>query len=134
MYAYYGYPVPDSILRALPSPGFDVAGWVTPGVEPTSFLDEGDVVDLGDRAFEVLHTGGHTPGSISLWEAPTGTLFSGDAVYVDDRLSWDDREAFLRSLDRLRALPVRVVHGGHGRTFGGDDLRAVVDSELAAGP
>jgi hypothetical protein len=48
-------------------------------------------------------------------------------------LSWDDREAFLRSLERLRALPVEVVHAGHGRTFGRDDLLAAVDAELAAG-
>lgn len=133
MYPYYGYPVPESILRAVPSADFDVAGWVTPGAEPTSLLVEGDVIDLGDRAFDVLHTPGHTAGSISLWEARTGTLFSGDAVYVDDRLSWDDRAAFLRSLERLRGLPVAVVHAGHGRTFGHEELRAAIEAELAAG-
>ena len=63
------------------------------------------MVDLGDRAFEVLHTPGHTAGSISLWEAATGTLFTGDAIYVDDKLSWDDREGFLRSLERIRDAP-----------------------------
>jgi glyoxylase-like metal-dependent hydrolase (beta-lactamase superfamily II) len=132
MYAYYGYPVPDSIVRALPEADFDVAAWITPGAEPTSLLAEGDVIDLGDRAFEVLHTPGHTAGSISLWEARTGTLFSGDAIYVDDKLSWDDRDAFLRSLERLRKLPVELVHAGHGRTFGRGELHAAIDAELAA--
>jgi glyoxylase-like metal-dependent hydrolase (beta-lactamase superfamily II) len=133
MYAYYGCPVPDSILRALPASDFDVAGWVTPGAEPTSLLVAGDVVDLGDRAFEVLHTPGHTAGSICLWEAETGTLFSGDAIYVDDKRSWDDRDAFLRSLQRLRELPVEVVYAGHGRTFGRDDLYRAIEAEIAAG-
>jgi glyoxylase-like metal-dependent hydrolase (beta-lactamase superfamily II) len=132
MYAYYGYPVPDLIVRALPAADFDLAGWVTPGAEPTSLLVEGDLVDLGDRAFEVLHTPGHTAGSISLWEARTGTLFTGDAFYVDDKLSWDDREAFLVSLERLRGLPAEVVHAGHGRTFAGDELRSAIEKELAA--
>jgi glyoxylase-like metal-dependent hydrolase (beta-lactamase superfamily II) len=132
MYAYYGYAIPDLIVRALPAADFDLAGWVTPGAEPTSLLLEGDVVDLGDRAFEVLHVPGHTAGSISLWEARTGTLFTGDAFYVDDKLSWDDREAFLLSLERLRGLPAEVVHAGHGRTFGGDELRSAIDRELAA--
>ena len=133
MYAYYGYPVPDLIVRSVPAADFDVAGWVTPGAEPTALLREGDVVDLGDRAFEVLHTPGHTAGSISLWEVATGTLFTGDALYVDDKRSWDDRAAFLRSLERIRALPVEVVHAGHGRTFGRADLLAAIEAELAAG-
>jgi glyoxylase-like metal-dependent hydrolase (beta-lactamase superfamily II) len=124
--------VPDLIVRALPAADFDLAGWVTPGAEPTSLLVEGDVVDLGGRAFEVLHTPGHTAGSISLWEARSGTLFTGDAFYVDDKLSWDDREAFLVSLERLRGLPAEVVHAGHGRTFAGDELRSAIDKELAA--
>ena len=131
MYAYYGYPVPDLAVRALPAADFDVAAWMTPGAEPTSLLAEGDVVDLGDRAFEVLHTPGHTAGSISLWETATGTLFTGDAMYVDDKLSWDDRAAFLRSLERIRTLPVEVVHAGHGRTFGRDDLHEAIDAELS---
>ena len=132
MYVHYGYPEPDLIVRALPAAGFDVAAWVTPGAEPTSLLSEGDVVDLGDRAFEVLHTPGHTAGSICLWEGRSGTLFSGDAIYVDDKLSWDDHELFLRSLERIRSLPVRVVHAGHGRTFGREDLHAAIDAELAS--
>ncbi len=48
---------------------------------PTRLLDDGDVVDCGDRSFEVLHLPGHSPGSIGLWEAASGILFSGDAVY-----------------------------------------------------
>ena len=44
-------------------------------------VEEGDIVDIGNRHFEVLHLPGHSPGSIGLWEASTGTLFSGDALY-----------------------------------------------------
>jgi glyoxylase-like metal-dependent hydrolase (beta-lactamase superfamily II) len=132
MFAYYGYPVPELILRAVPAGDFDVAAWVTPGAEPTALLAEGDVVDLGDRAFEVLHTPGHTAGSISLWEPATGTLFTGDAIYVDDKLSWDDREAFLRSLERIRELPVETVRAGHGRPFDRRELLATIDRELRA--
>jgi glyoxylase-like metal-dependent hydrolase (beta-lactamase superfamily II) len=132
MFAYYGYPVPELILRALPARDFDVAAWVTPGAEPTALLAEGDVVDLGDRAFEVLHTPGHTAGSISLWEPATGTLFTGDAIYVDDKLSWDDREVFLRSLERIRELPVETVRAGHGRPFDREELVAAIDRELRA--
>ena len=48
---------------------------------PTRLVADGDVIDLGDRQFEVLHLPGHSPGGIALWESATGTLFSGDVVY-----------------------------------------------------
>lgn len=130
MFAYYGYPVPDTILSAMPSSGVDVEAWRSPGAEPTSLVAEGDVIDLGDRRMEVLHVPGHTPGSIALWEPEAGLLFSGDTVYADDRLSFDDADAAIASLWRLRDLPVRTVYGGHGRSVGADEFRALVDAEL----
>ena len=66
---WYGYEPPERVITALPRGDFDVAGWRTPSTEPTRLLGEGEVVDLGDRAFEVLHVPGHTAGSIALWEA-----------------------------------------------------------------
>ena len=130
-FAYYGSALPEVVaLHRVPEPGFDVRRWSTPPVEATSFLEDGEVVDLGDRAFEVVHTPGHTPGSTCLWEEASGTLFSGDAVYVDDRLEWEDAHAFVSSLRRLAALPVRVVHAGHGRSFDGGELHAVVDRTI----
>ena len=65
----------------------------------TSFVDEGDVIDLGDRSFVVLHTPGHTAGSICLWDEANGTIFTGDAIYVDARLGWrTGRRSPLRSM------------------------------------
>lgn len=130
MFAYYGYEAEDLLISAVPAPGFDVAGWVAPGAEPTMLLDDGDVIDLGDRRFTVLHTPGHTAGSACLWEEETRTLFSGDAIYVDARLSWDDEDAFVASLRRLREVDARVVHAGHDRSFDGEELRGTVDATL----
>jgi glyoxylase-like metal-dependent hydrolase (beta-lactamase superfamily II) len=130
MYAYYGYPVPSTIVRALPSEDFDEDAWSSPGAELTEVVGEGDVIDLGDRALEVLHVPGHTPGSVALWEADTGLLFTGDMVYVGARLSFDDPEATVTSLRRLRALPVRRVHAGHDRSFDRRELEAAIDAEL----
>ena len=47
----------------------------------TRFVDEGDVIDLGDRQLAVLHTPGHSPGHVSLFEEKTGILFAADVVY-----------------------------------------------------
>lgn len=133
MFAYYGFEVPERTIEALPHEGFDLTSWVAPGAEPTSFVADGDVIDLGDRRFEVLHVPGHTPGSIALWEGVTGLLFSGDTAYVEARLGFDDHEAAEASLRRLAALPVRRVHAGHDRSFDGDELRLLLDGLLHGG-
>jgi glyoxylase-like metal-dependent hydrolase (beta-lactamase superfamily II) len=130
-FAYYDAPLPETVaLRGVPSPGFDPAAWTTPAATATSFLVEGDIVDLGDRAFTVLHTPGHTAGSICLWDGARRILFSGDAIYVDAKLGWEDPVAFSASLRRLRDLDVRVVHSGHGRSFDGDELRGTIDATI----
>jgi len=112
-------------VSAVPVAGFDLQEWVTPGAEPTMFLAEGDILDLGDRSLEVLHVPGHTAGSIALWEPATGTLFTGDAAYVGDLLSWEDEDAFRASISRLAEVGASRVCGGHGRVFGGDELEAL---------
>jgi glyoxylase-like metal-dependent hydrolase (beta-lactamase superfamily II) len=133
MFAYYGFDVPERTIEARPTADFDAAGWVAPGAEPTSFVSEGDVIDLGDRQVEVLHVPGHTPGSIALWEAAAGLLFSGDTAYVDARLGFDDLEAAEASLRRLASLPVRRVCAGHDRSFEGDELRRLLEGLLQGG-
>ena len=120
---WYGYEPPEIVIKALPAPTFDVGAWRTPPTEPTRVLADGDLVDLGDRAFEVLHVPGHTAGSIALWDADSGLLFTGDTAALDDPLYAEDEAAFVASLERLSGLPVELVCAGHSRPFGRDELR-----------
>jgi len=92
------------------------------------------IVDLGNRHFEVLHLPGHSPGSIGLWEAASGTLFSGDAIYdgpLLDEIGGADIPTYVRTMKRLRELPVQVVHAGHDGSFGRERLVELVDAYLA---
>ena len=105
------------------------------GAPATRILEDGDVVDTGDRAFEVLHLPGHSPGSIGLWEASTGILFSGDAVYdgpLLDELEGSNIDDYVKTMERLRDLPVTVVHGGHEASFDRDRLVEICDDYLAS--
>ena len=87
----------------------------------TGYLDEGDVIDLGDKAFQVLHVPGHSPGSIGLWDIKAKTLFSGDAIYdgeLLDNLYHSDPDTYRQTLDRLIHLDAETFHAGHFPSFG----------------
>lgn len=99
----------------------------------TRLLADGDIIDLGDRQFEVIHTPGHSPGGIALWEAASGVLISGDIVYdgpLVEETYHSNAEDYLRSMQRLARLPVRVVHGGHFPSFSGERLRDIITAWL----
>jgi glyoxylase-like metal-dependent hydrolase (beta-lactamase superfamily II) len=92
-------------------------------------IEDGDVLDLGDRVLQVLHTPGHSPGGISLWEAATQTLFTGDILYdgpLVENLSHSNLQDYAKSLARLRELPVRNVHGGHFPSFSGERMGELI--------
>ena len=71
----------DEHFEQLPYAGFMATEYSVKGTEPTQILHDGDVIDLGDRALEVLHLPGHSAGSIALYDAKRQELFSGDFVY-----------------------------------------------------
>ena len=130
-----GMPVPDGLLiDALPHAGYDPErDYAIPPSAPTRLLDESDMLDLGDRSFEVLHLPGHSPGSIGLWEKATGTLFSGDALYDGPLLDELERSSipdYVRTMERLMELPVTVVHGGHEPSFGRERLKELCRAYL----
>lgn len=130
-----GYEAPEVLIDALPNAGYDPARYAVHPVTPTRVVDEGDVVTTGDRSFEVWHLPGHTPGEIGLWEAETRTLFSGDCVYESgdllDELPESSIADYVRSMERLRDVPVRIVHGGHDDAFGRDRLLDLIDAYVA---
>jgi glyoxylase-like metal-dependent hydrolase (beta-lactamase superfamily II) len=132
-YEAAGYDIPELFVDAVPA-GPPIAMTVEIAAAPATWLlEDGDVVDLGDRAFEVLHLPGHSPGSIGLWDEATGVLFSGDAVYdgpLLDELTGSDIDQYLATMRRLRDLPVEVVHGGHEASFGRERLVEICDSYL----
>jgi glyoxylase-like metal-dependent hydrolase (beta-lactamase superfamily II) len=83
-------------------------------------LREGEQLRIGDLVFDVLHTPGHTEGSVCLYGERAGLLLSGDVIFAGTYgrtdLPGGDDAAMVASLARLaRELPpgVRVLPG-HG--------------------
>lgn len=125
--------VTDDIFTGLPPLPYDSGGYGVRGVAAPFTVDDGDVLDLGDRHFEVIHTPGHSPGGIALFEQATGTLISGDIVYdgpLIDEGDGTDRAAYAASLRRLLALPVTCVHGGHFPSYDGARHREIIEDWL----
>lgn len=97
----------------------------------TGYLDEGDVIDLGDTAYQVLHLPGHSPGSIGLYDVNRRVLFSGDALYdgeLLDSLYHSDQTIYLQTLERIASLDVSVFHAGHYPSFGASRMQALIES------
>ncbi len=97
----------------------------------TDYLDEGDVIDLGDRAYHVLHLPGHSPGSIGLWDIKDKTLFSGDALYdgeLLDSLYHSSIPDYQQTLTRIESLGVKVFHAGHFPSFGVERMKYLISS------
>ena len=121
--------VTDEIFTRLPPAPYASAEYGVSAAPATRVLEAGDVIDLGDRRFEVIHTPGHSPGGIMLFEQATGVLFSGDTVYdgplIDDAYH-SDVPAYLATMKRILDLPVRVVHGGHFPSFDGARYRELI--------
>jgi hydroxyacylglutathione hydrolase len=90
-----------------------------PPCVPAVDLTEGGEVRFGSIRLEVLHTPGHTEGSVCLLDRDEGRLYSGDTLFAGSfgrvDLPGGSAEAMLASLDRLRRLDETLtVLPGHG--------------------
>ena len=124
---------PHYLLNAVPSTEFDPDAFQVTSTTITRELDEGDVIDLGNRTLTVFHLPGHSPGSIGLWDKTSRTLFSGDALYdgqLLDDLPDSSIPDYISTMKRLRALPVETVHGGHEPSFDQHRMIELIDAYL----
>jgi len=92
--------------------------------EPGVFLQDGDL-DVGDYHFEVIHTPGHSPGSVCLYWPERKVLFTGDVVFNQGvgrtDLPGGDGEQLKESIRNLSRLDVEYLLPGHGDIITGSD-------------
>lgn len=93
----------------------DFFGKTAPSIIPDILLKGGEVFG----GLEVIHTPGHTPGSICLYDAGSKSLFSGDTVFQDGSFGRTDlyggsMEQLIESIKRLTYLDISVMYPGHG--------------------
>ena len=96
----------STLPRPLPE-GFDYADYQIVPSHASAVLEDGDMIDLGDRQLNVWHTPGHSPDSICLFDSTTGHLFAGDTVSTGPIYAHapdSDLSAFALSTARLASM------------------------------
>jgi len=131
---YFHLLTAERMIRQLPT-GFDPADYRIVPTVPTRLLEDGDVLDLGDRKLKVLHTPGHSPDCICLLDEANGLLFGGDTINTGPiyaQLADSNLEQFAQSTARLAdtASDFRRVFVCHFLRF--DEPSSLVN-EIAAG-
>jgi glyoxylase-like metal-dependent hydrolase (beta-lactamase superfamily II) len=93
-----------------------------PDSQPDGMLNDGKRIIVGDVALEVIHTPGHSPGSVCLYSPALGAVFTGDTLFEGGPgatgRSFSSYDTIVASIQqRLFTLPPEtVVHTGHGNS------------------
>jgi len=98
-----------------------------PPAEVNIYLKDNDVVKIRNIKFKVIHTPGHTPGSISLYNKNHKVCFSGDLVFERGfgrcDFSYSDSTILRKSVEKIQSLPINtILYSGHGNKTNVDDI------------
>jgi glyoxylase-like metal-dependent hydrolase (beta-lactamase superfamily II) len=93
---------------------------IYPDQQPDGALEGGQAIEIGGTVLRVLHTPGHSPGSVCLYAPELGTVFSGDTLFSGGPgatgRSYSDYPTIVESIRKTLMMlpPDTVVHTGHG--------------------
>lgn len=131
-WAMYLNPKRDRLAKAQPKyegiATADVHGKTHNNIAANYRLSDADTLP-GFSDWTVLHTPGHSWDSCCFYHAQTGSLLTGDTLLGSGQQGilvapsiYAHRKQTQASLDKLRALDIRVVYPGHGGVIEGRDL------------
>ena len=117
----YLHPDDKPMLRMAPSMASGFQGIPVPEVDfDTCDIFDGQTLGINGLSFEVIHTPGHTPGSVCLLSSKSGDLFSGDTLFAGsigrtDLPMGDYDKEIVSVMDKIMGLDADIkVHPGHG--------------------
>ena len=97
----------------------EMIGGTMPKIKIDVKLFGGEQIIVGDEVFEVIHTPGHSRGSICLYSEKSKSLFCGDTIFANGDfgrydLSGGEFDSLLKSIEILSSLNVENLYPGHG--------------------
>lgn len=84
--------------------------------KPSALLIDGSRIDIGGRIITVVHTPGHSPGHICLYEEERQYLYTGDLVYGGCLYAFyptTDPILYMESIKKVKQLPIRRLFPAH---------------------
>lgn len=99
------------------------------------WLESKSRIDLGNITLNIIHTPGHTSGSICIYEPDRKIMFTGDTLFAGGTLSFIAESGslgdYINSLKNLGTIRVNDIYPGHGEASSdpeGDLQKAVVNA------
>lgn len=133
--------IPEEVTIALRSVSRSFRSWGS-HVTVTRPLEDGGVLELGERGLEVLHRPGHSPSDTIFWDAERQILIAADHLLphissnplITRPLDGSSRRTqalatYIESLLKTREMPAEIVLPGHGEPI--TDHARLIDSRLA---
>lgn len=99
---------------------FNLSSYKVPRKDDLSFLNDNQIIDLGNRKIKCVFTPGHSPGHMCFYDLKKHYLFSGDLIYkgeLDCYYDSTDPILYRESVHKLSSLNVSYIFGGHHNLF-----------------
>ena len=82
-------------------------------------LVDGDEIKIGKTNLKIIHTPGHSPGSICIYEPESKVLFSGDTIFANGGIGRTDfyngnHKDLINSIKKLAQVKINAIYPGHG--------------------
>jgi len=125
--------VPECDFESLPYEGFSVSDYAVKACPQAQTIQHGDVIDLGDKAFDIMHLPGHSSGSVGICNTKSGEFFSGDVVYdgeLLDGLKDSVVDDYIISMEKLLDLKTDEVRPGHYHSFDRRRLQQLIKNYI----
>lgn len=94
-----------------------------PAPEVDIYLKDNSKLKIANCELVIVHTPGHTPGSVCLYSKKENTVFVGDLIFADGStgradFAYSDKAQMARSVEKVKKLPSgTIVYPGHGGEF-----------------
>ncbi len=133
--------IPEDVTVALRGVSRSFRGWGS-HVGVTRPLEDGGMLELGDRRLEVLHRPGHSPSDTVFWDAERQILIAADHLLpkissnplITRPLDGSSERTqalvtYIESLKKTREMPIEIILPGHGEPI--TDHARLIDSRFA---
>jgi len=121
------YFPPEAIID--PPEGFSPDTWSTAGKAPTATVEDGQIIDLGNRRLEVMYTPGHNENSIMLIDEENKLLFAGDTWYPGPLYAFledSSMPVYIESMKKaekvIQEKNIQWIYGSHNGIVPGKEL------------